>query len=43
MSKHDSRIFVPIVKDGKDICRLIFIKADEGRFDLKLDFLGNSF
>lgn len=43
MSSHKDRISVPIVKDGRDICRLIFMKADEGRYDLKLDFLGNSF
>ena len=43
MSNHNSGASVPIVKDGKDICRLIFTKADKGRYDLKLDFLGNSF
>lgn len=43
MSSHKDRISVPIVKDGKDICRLVFMKADKGRYDLKLDFLGNSF
>lgn len=43
MSNHKDRIIVSIVKDGRDICRLIFMKADEGRYDLKLDFIGNSF
>ncbi len=41
MSK--TQISVPVIKNGKDICRLIFTKADNGRYDLKIDFLGNAF
>ena len=36
-------IYVPIVKDDKDICRLIFQKKDYGRYDIKLEFLNNSY
>lgn len=41
MSKDQSSI--PVIKNGKDICRLIFTKADNGRYDIKIDFLGNAF
>lgn len=37
------QISVPIIKNGKDICRLIFTKVDNGRYDLKINFLGNAF
>lgn len=38
-----NNIDIPIVKDGKDICRLIFTRdeAMQGRYDLKLDFRKN--
>lgn len=41
MSKN--KIDIPIIKDGKDICRLIFTKDESmpGRYDLKLDFRKN--
>lgn len=30
-------IDVPIIKNGKDICRLIFTKAEEEKYDIKID------
>ena len=36
-------ISVPIVKDGKDICRLIFTRFDDGLFDVKIDPLRKPF
>lgn len=34
---------IPIIKNGKDICRLIFIQFENGVFDVKIDSLGKSF
>lgn len=36
-------IKVPIIKDERDICRLIFTKFDNGLFDVKIDSLGKPF
>lgn len=36
-------IYIPVIKDGKDICRLIFMKANDGKYDLKIEFLNNAF
>lgn len=36
-------IKIPIVKDGKDICRMIFTEDIDGKFDVKIDFLGNPY
>lgn len=41
MSKE--QISVPVIKNGKDICRIIFTRVDNGRYDIKIDFLGNDF
>lgn len=41
MSKNEVKI--PIVKDGCDICRLIFTRFDNGLFDVKIDSLGKDF
>lgn len=41
MSK--KQISVPVIKNGKDICRLIFTKVGDGRYDLKINFLENAF
>lgn len=38
-----SEIKVPIVKEEKDICRLIFTEFDDGLFDIKIDSLEKSF
>lgn len=37
------KIKIPIIKNGKDICRLIFTQFDDGLFDIKIDALENSF
>lgn len=38
-----NNVDIPIVKEGKDICRLIFTRDDamQGRYDLKMDFRKN--
>ena len=38
-----SEIKVPIVKEGKDICRIIFTEFDDGLFDIKIDSLEKPF
>lgn len=44
MSKRNgSQISVAVVKNGKDICRIIFTRADKERYDIKIDFFGNRF
>lgn len=34
---------IPIVVNGKDICRLIIHKPDTGKYEIKIDFLKNDF
>lgn len=41
--KGKNHISIPVVKQGKDICRLIFQKAEDGKFDIKLEFRGNPY
>lgn len=41
MSRNEVKI--PIIKDGCDICRLIFTRFDNGLFDVKIDSLGKDF
>lgn len=36
-------IDIPIIKDGKDICRLIFTRFDNGLYDIKIDTRENPF
>lgn len=44
MSKNnDNKISFPMVKDDKDICRIIFQKAEFGKYDVKLEFLDNPY
>lgn len=37
------KIDIPIIKNGKDICRLIFTQFDDGLFDIKINARENSF
>lgn len=39
----NKKIDIPIIKNGKDICRLIFTRFDDGLFDVKIDTRKNSF
>lgn len=41
--KSKNKISIPIVKEGKDLCRMIFQRAEEGKFDLKLEFRNNPY
>ena len=34
---HRNKIDIPIIKSGKDICRLVFSKKESGLFDVKID------
>ena len=43
MSKNKNEISVPIVKQGKDICRVIFRQAEDGKYDIKFEFRGNPY
>lgn len=44
MSKRNENIIrVPIIKSDKDICRIIFQKSDNGKYDIKLEFMGNDY
>lgn len=44
MSKNnDNKISFPVVKDSKDICRIIFQKSEFGKYDIKLEFLDNPY
>lgn len=38
-----SKISVPITRYGKDICRVIFQRNDDGKYDIKFEFMGNSY
>lgn len=39
----DREVKIPIIKNGKDICRLIFTKFENNLFDVKIDSLGKVF
>lgn len=41
--KNKNQISIPIVKDNKDLCRLIFQKAEAGNYDIKIECLGNPY
>ena len=43
MSKNKNKISVPVVKQGKDICRIIFQNAEDGKYDIKFEFRGNPY
>lgn len=43
MSKNKNKISIPIVKQNKDLCRMIFQKAENGKYDIKLEFRGNPY
>lgn len=43
MSRNKNNISVPVVKQGKDICRIIFQKAEDGKYDIKFEFRGNPY
>ena len=44
MSKKKKNVIdIPIIKGDKDICRLLFRKKEEGKYDIKIDFRGNNF
>lgn len=36
-------VSIPVVKSNKDICRLIFQSQENGKFDIKIDFLKNEY
>lgn len=43
MSRKKNTINIPVIKHGKDICRLIFQKAEDCKYDIKLEFRGNPY
>lgn len=43
MGRNENRISVPVVVQGKDICRIIFQKAEDGKYDIKFEFRGNPY
>ena len=42
MSKK-KKVKIAVVIDGRDICRIIPFKPVEGKYEIKVDFLGNEF
>lgn len=38
-----NKISVPITRYGKDICRVIFQRNADGKYDIKFEFMGNSY
>ena len=43
MSKRKNKISVPITRQGKDISRVIFQIAEDGKYDIKFEFMGNPY